>query len=793
MKRSVIISALLSIAPLRFACAQQFTDVAAANGVGILVNSDVFGSGLSTYDFDEDGWDDLTFAVTNDSLVFYRNISGQLLRLPSFVKAPGETKHVLWVDYDNDGDLDISMTTRYGPYRLFQNDGAFHFTDVSTQVGFAEVTEETYGEAWADYDRDGDLDMYVCTYTNVGDESTYARLNHLYRNNGNGTFTDVTLAAGVGDGIKLSFQAVWLDYDHDGWPDLFVINDREYPNSFYRNNGDGTFSDVTAATGTAFTEDEPMSASVADFDNDGDLDIYTTNSGLLDKHGLLITNNGNGTFTDQSVASGVDVRKWTWGAVWADVDNDTWQDLYVAADHIGATIMNNVFYHAQGGAAFTEATSSFIGDTTVRSFGVARADLNNDGSYEIVVQNRTPSPPMLWMNAGGSNHWIKITLHGTVSNRMAIGSWIRVYAGGNRYTQYTLCGENYVGQNSQHHIFGLGQYTIVDSVQVEYLSGHTDTYYQLPIDQPYTLTEGDTYQASITALGSTTFCSGDSVILDAGEHAQYLWNDGSTDRYLTILASGEYSAIVQNAFGVQTTSDTVTVVVMPAPLVGYTTQGPLCAGEATGSIALMNLTGVSIQSVLWNTGAEGVTLAGLIAGTYTYLLSDSNGCTAEGELQLIEPPALFVQATASPVVVGNDGSIDVLVFGGVPPYVITINGSTVVSPITGLADGAYDLVVTDANGCTHEETVIVDGPMGLANVHRMAFRLFPNPVVDRLHFTCSEPLRSVLILDLQGRIILPSSYINDRWLDVRDLDAGHYVIHAITADGAAMRVPFIKL
>ncbi|HRH38059.1 MAG TPA: VCBS repeat-containing protein, partial [Flavobacteriales bacterium] len=277
--RAVLVRPVLGIAAVLWApCtiveAQTFVNTASAQGVDILVNSDFFGSGVSSYDIDEDGWDDLSFATTHDSLFFYRNNMGQLERLPSFADASGETKHVLWVDYDNDGDLDITVSTFTGTLRLYANDGAFHFTDVSEEVGFPQVVAENYGAAWADYDRDGDLDLYMGNGVAFGDVNNYSLLNHLYQNTGNGTFTDVTLAAGVADSIRFTLQPVWLDYDSDGWPDLYVANDKAFRSSMYHNNGDGTFSDVTEQTGTGFADDEPMTTSVADFDNDGDLDIY---------------------------------------------------------------------------------------------------------------------------------------------------------------------------------------------------------------------------------------------------------------------------------------------------------------------------------------------------------------------------------------------------------------------------------------------------------------------------------------------------------------------------------------
>ena len=379
---SIACASTLLVLPVN---AQLFENNAPQQGIDILVQSDLFGSGISSYDIDQDGWDDLTFCMRNDSLVFYRNIEGQFVRSPSFLYAAGETKHVLWVDYDNDGDLDLTVTTWEGTYRLYRNDGNFAFTDISVEAGLAQNIENTYGASWADYDRDGDLDMYVCLYEYEGNQTNFPRFNHLYRNNGDGTFTDVSLEAGVSDGIQMSFQAVWLDHDEDGWPDLYVINDRWFSNSLYRNNGDGTFTDITAVSGTGVVGQDPMTASVADLDNDGDLDIYMTNTGWFDKVGMLLVNNGDGTFSELGIPYGVNIDTWSWGATWVDVDNDSWQDLYVTTSMPNGPVMDNVLYHNNEGISFSNSPWLFEGDHNARSFAVSSLP-----SVRTPLQRSTP-------------------------------------------------------------------------------------------------------------------------------------------------------------------------------------------------------------------------------------------------------------------------------------------------------------------------------------------------------------------------------------------------------------------
>ncbi len=754
--------------------AQTYTNIAPAQGIDILVNSDDFGNGVSFYDFDGDGWDDLTFARSNDSIAFYKNVEGTFVRLPAFIPGPGETKHVLWVDYDNNGVLDLFITTYNGSYRLYRNDGFFNFTDVSASSGILQYTSTTYGASWGDYDRDGDLDLYVCKYQLDGDPGIYAYLNKLYRNNGDGTFTDVTMEAGVGDGVKLSFQSVWLDYDQDGWPDLFIINDRLYANSLYRNNGDGTFADVSVEAGIGFAFQDPMSNTVGDFDNDGDLDIFFSNTGIVNKPARLLVNNNDGSFTESTEQYGTDIYDWCWGGVWVDHDNNGFQDLYVASGRPMGPVNANYFLRNLGGTQFEDAVSIFMGNHVAQSFGVARGDLDNNGFYDIAVQGQNPYPPFVWKNSGGPNDHIKITLQGTVSNHFAIGSWIRVYSDGQCQTQYTHCGENFVGQNSQHHIFGLGTNGTIDSVQVEYVSGHTDSYYDLAINQAHLLIEGETYLATITILGDTVFCLGGEVLLDAGEHHSYLWNNGHTERFLTVTTSGTYSVTVQNEFGVQAQSQQVTVVVHPQPFIVPDLTQPSCNGAADGTIALQNNAGVPPSGVIWDHGATGAEIDGLAAGMYAFIFTDLNGCQASGQVTLEDPAELFVQWAATPEVEGLDATLQLFVFGGVPPYNITLDGIPIGLFTDGLASGQYDLIVTDTNGCSESFPITIDNHTGMTGMVDNGVIIHPNPASGHIVVTgMSHPL-TMFIVDIGGKLLLHRVLNADGPQDVSWLPPGRY-------------------
>jgi hypothetical protein len=790
--------AIVALLCVQITFSQSFTDIAAQQGLTFLAESDNFGNGLSFYDFDQDGWDDLSFTMSNDSLEFYRNNNGTLERMPSFVYGEGVVKHVLWVDYDNDGDMDLFLSSYQKPYKLYRNDGDFNFTDVSIEAGLAQVNEKHYGASFGDYDKDGFLDLYICTYEFEGDPSMYNRLNHLYHNNGDGTFTDVTLAAGVGDGITFSFQSVWVDYDKDGWQDLLVINDRLHANSLYRNNTDGTFTNVALAAGVAWPGQDPMSASVSDFDNDGDLDVFHSNTGIVNKHFRLWINNDDGTFTESATQFGLEIYSWTWGAVWVDYNNNTFQDLYVTSSLPNGALESNFFLVNQQGEFFTNGISNFTGNHFARSFAAARGDLNNDGFYEIAVQNQNPAPPFLWDNTGGDNNYIKISLRGTTSNRMAVGSWIRVYAGGNCYTQYTHCGENYVGQNSQHHIFGLADYSIVDSVQIEYLSGHIDSYYGLAVNQRYYFVEGDTYQAAISYQGNLFTCIGDSVILNAGNHSQIYWNNGLTTSEIGVTESGFYWFVAYNEYGVTAMSDTVFVEVLPLPILTTYTDNPECAGDETGTIYLINELGVETLWVAWSNGLVGDSITNLAAGNYFFEYIDINGCVQTGIAQLQEPDELLVQSFSFPDLGDNSGSIQLIINGGTPPYSIFLDGEVAQLLNLNLAFGNYELIIIDANYCSYSLVIVVDNLTHHENREpEERSVLYPNPAAAGgevyIKFPIGSNLAEVRCYETSGKLMQSEFFSNIQskyyTLDVSHFTVGTYIIELIYND----KVHFVRL
>ncbi|PHR72824.1 MAG: hypothetical protein COA67_03750 [Lutibacter sp.] len=451
----------------------------------------LLGGGISFCDFDGDGWDDLTFSTASGlPIKLFKNNSGTFTEtsLTGITLDTNETRQIIWVDYDNDADKDLFIATFDGSNKLYQNNGSFSFTDVTNSAGFPSAAYSTVGSSWGDYNNDGFLDVFLSSWDN---DASSTDANKLYKNNGDGTFTDVSSIAGIDNDSHLSFCAAFFDYDNDGWQDIYIANDRPYnKNIMYHNNGDGTFTDTSVSTGTD-VELDAMSTTISDYDNDGDLDIYITNTNAGN---AFLQNNGNGTFTDIASTNGTLMETIAWGAVFLDADNDMDSDLYVSGMLTTTSPLPSAFYENNGSGSFAIPSSAGFQNDDAVSFSNAIGDIDNDGYPDISVLNFAPRNNFLFKNNNSTNNYLKVKLQGTTSNRDGVGSWIQVYNNGVPQNRYTLAGEGYTSQNSNYEFFGLGSETVVDMLKVTWLSGTVDVLYNVAVNQSMTIEEGSSLE-----------------------------------------------------------------------------------------------------------------------------------------------------------------------------------------------------------------------------------------------------------------------------------------------------------
>lgn len=479
------------------------------------------GSGIAFFDYDQDGW--LDIYLTNGTRLnttwppgqapttqlYHNNHDGTFtdVTAKSGLARTGWQTGVCVGDFDNDGWDDL-FCTFWGHNILFRNNGDGTFTDVTKQAGlWKDEVRWGSGCTWLDYDRDGFLDLFVanyilfdpskvpaageamtCQYKGVpvmcGPRGLPGGMNILYRNNGDGTFTDVSEKSGIlKPGPRYSITAVSCDFDNDGWPDIYVAVDSE-PSILFHNNHDGTFSDIAVMAGCGYSQDgneqAGMGVAVGDYDCDGAFDIFKTN--FADDTSNLYHNNGDGTFAEVTFQAGVgqDTQNVKWGCGFIDYDNDGWPDILQVDGHVypsidrvgvGQTFMEpRIVYRNLGNGKFQEVSNEMGPGIEARhsSRGCAFGDYDNDGDIDVVVNNMNEIPSLLRNDGGNKNNWIKIKLIGTKCNRTAIGARVRVAIGNHSQLDEVHSGTSVMSQSDLRLHFGIGQAKKVDRLEVKW-------------------------------------------------------------------------------------------------------------------------------------------------------------------------------------------------------------------------------------------------------------------------------------------------------------------------------------
>ena len=482
-----IVIGLISLLWLVHINAQDYEDVSVSVGINHSFSSisNVFGGGVSFMDFDGDGWDDVTLATAlNEEVRFYKNINGSSFTQVTFpgLSDIGQNKQVLWIDIENDGDKDFFVANHDQANRLFENLGNMTFQDITVASGLDLIEESTFGASFGDINNDGFLDLFIMN------RNLFNQRNSIfYLNNGDKTFTNLTVSAGV-DNIPVGpFCGTFIDYNKDGFLDFFIAEDKYYGNVLFENNGNETFTDMSAPSGFQHPLDA-MSVAPGDFDNDDDIDIYVTNTPLEGNH--FFGNNGDNTFDTIEIQTNLVVHGFCWGANFLDVENDGDLDLYISAQYTPDSINSSHLFLNNGIGSFNIA-DPIIPNDTCNSFSNAVGDYNHDGFPDIIVNNYDGTPSRLWKNTNNINNWLKIKLRGTESNIAGYGSKLEVYVNGEKQLRYMYANEGFICQNADHEIFGMGNVTNVDSIVVTWLSGIKDRITDIQANQEILIVEGD--------------------------------------------------------------------------------------------------------------------------------------------------------------------------------------------------------------------------------------------------------------------------------------------------------------
>ncbi len=541
------VSAWLCLLPAALADSPiQFRDVTKQTGVNFQHTDggcgeryivETVGAGLALFDYDGDGDVDIYFlngapllgtkVAAPPTNALYRNDGQWRFTDVTRQAGVGDMGYGLGVtagDYDNDGDQDLYLNN-FGPNVMYRNNGDGTFTDATQQTGTQNGSRLGGGACFLDMDGDGDLDLYVANYLKFSYDAhvqatidgvpVYPGPNRyppvpdtLYRNNGDGTFTDVSAQSGIGAHAGWGMGLVCCDYDNDGDTDIFVANDVA-ENFFFENDGAGKFEEVGLVVGAAYdlrgNPQGAMGVDCGDFNNDGRLDFYQTS--YQGQYAVLYQNIGDGLLEDVTFRTGAaagTTPNVTWGTGLVDFDNDGDRDIFVACGHLHDNVdrfddttsylARNILLMNTGRGKFVDVSSQSGDGLAVKlsSRGAAFDDLDGDGDIDAVILNSRQKPTILRNESASRNHWIQIRLRGVNSNADGVGARVKVVAGELVQTDEAHGGRGYQSHYGARLHFGLAGHDRIDRIEVRWIGGGLDVLSDLAADQLLTITEGAT-------------------------------------------------------------------------------------------------------------------------------------------------------------------------------------------------------------------------------------------------------------------------------------------------------------
>ncbi len=547
--RSPLIPVLLLLAQASSLYSQQavatspvvFTDVTKQAGINWVHDNalsperylpETVGAGCVFFDYDNDGWMDIYLVNSGPSdfftpakplknALYHNNHDGTFTDVTDKAGVAGGTfgMGAAAGDYDGDGWVDLYVTS-YGRNILYHNNGNGTFTDVTEKAGVAAPGWSTCA-VWFDYDKDGKLDLFVSSFVEYNKQTTCGnnrlgqkfyciprvfkpRPSHLYHNNGNGTFTDVSEKSGIAKSPGKSFGVVATDVNNDGWTDLFVANDT-MPNFLFINKGDGTFEEVGLRAGVAFSDNgsprSGMGVDATDFDGDGWQDLFVAN---IDQELFSLYHNQKDlTFTDEPGEIGAATRLLSgWGLKFFDYNNDGFPDLFLANGHPDDMVekmttrvkyKEPILMFENLGTKFRDVSAQ-TGSVFANSYparGLAVGDYDNDGDLDVLISNNGEAPILLRNDGGNRNNWVGLQLVATKSNPGSVGAVISWQVGSRKFSRLKTTGGSYLASHDPREILGAGPNGKIESIEIRWPSGKFDKLTNVPMNTYVTVVEGE--------------------------------------------------------------------------------------------------------------------------------------------------------------------------------------------------------------------------------------------------------------------------------------------------------------
>lgn len=818
MKVNILIFISLTVGTSLFG--QKLVDVSEEYGI-FGVEQDGYASGNSFVDFDQDGDDDITHgSFTGTEIIFFRNDGTEFTNLSLHDNAE-EQRQINWVDFDNDKDLDLQITSST-KIRLFENIGDLNLIEITEQAGIetqpGDVDGVSYPSCWSDYDEDGLLDLLL-TFRSFDTLKSI----RLYKNNGDKTFSDVSNEVGIDDNLGTTpLAAGFMDLDNDNYEDIVIIQDYDAGHILLLNDQNGKFLNISDNTPIASGDlaQDGMTASFGDLNFDGLMDLYVTNT----SKDAFFQNSGEGNLIENAAFYGLNTNSFTFGATFFDIDCDTDLDLYIA-DY--GLLMNG------------ETIESFFElDNDVLSFNsriltaIIAGDFNDDG-YPDLVGNKNMNT-ILYQNNNQKNNWLKINAFGTESNYFAVGTRLILEVEGKIIIRHIQCGQGFCSQQSYTQFFGLAENQVAEKLTIIWPNGLQEEFTNLDANTHYTFTEGEGYTVDFKYTGYTkiSYCEeteNPTVISAQGLNPPFRYtilNEQSDillegelmhqfEKDSTILESGFYTIKLTDQIGNEDSENfriTTEVFNSEAIISNIEFKGFTC-DNSKGIWDLEIEVGPDFVDFNWSFPLlaeedyfeDGVLyITNLQAHFNTYDLIINTGCSSQAlsfdfNVNNTDPIGVEIEITDATSSTSSDGSITAIPTYGTPPYDYIwwdINGQPLTNQQTleNVLSGTYKLKIEDSLNCARELLIDLDFISSTTDEYPSDLIIYPNPANKELEFqfSGSSYLTDIRIYNPTGQMVKSVTKIlqNNR-IDISQIPIGLYII-SYKIDGRPYTKKLIK-
>ena len=603
-----------------------------------------FGNGISIFDYNLDSKDDVTVAYPYQGIAAFQ-IQDNALIQDFFIPLPINIKHLIWADFNNDGDKELFVTAYGGGLFLFDySQGGLTLIEESFS---SVIFGFHYGASAADFDNDGDLDLYVTQYFNYNSGASLPNL--LFRNEGNFEFTEVGANLGVNAATNNSFQSVWVDFNRDGWQDLYVINDHNIPNLFYQNNSGLSFTEIAQENNSDIAMSS-MSNSISDYNRDGFFDIFITD-GLTP---VLLEGDSIGQYAQVAFDVGYNYFQTGWGALWIDDDFDGWEDIHICQGGTTSSTFPNQYYHNDNGY-FTLSNTFDMFDKA--SYVNAKGDLNGDCLPDFVVMNAFPNSYDVWKGQLNESNYLKLELEGTISNKDAAGAIVEVYSNSELNMKAVLYGDNYISQSSNSLLFGMGNYEVIDTLCIYWPRGLVEKFYNVEVNQSYSVTEGmSEIINSNLIIYNQNHCYNASgfEVSPSAEWVHWQWQDGSVDNSVIVFSDTTLQATAWNSENISFNLIYNVSISSPQP------ELSISFSECFNTPNLISVQNNSDWEVTYNGNQLVVDSIYVSAGDHFLNFASDSGCLVDTLIQIAAVAPLQVEKSFQPACPGEQVAFSII-------------------------------------------------------------------------------------------------------------------------------------